>query len=726
MALLTLALFLFINRAFAQDVTTTCLDFAADQVACEASVTPDCTWNGTTCTENITPATPAIPSIEAAKNQVVNIANETEKNWQPSGLQTYATRFLIRAKEALTWSLNIEDAGFHNPAIQTSYAKVLTIVNSLFILGMLAIAAMWMFSIFIPRRQLRKVMLVYAGAVIFINFALPVTRLLIDSTNLLQKTLLVKDGGNIAITDIVQTDKTYAETVGYVNTESATDNVYEKTQISIPSAPAVTETGIGKISDVALNGSSTGTSGTAIISLGQQDTGSIKLDTNTPLTIESKKEFFPESESAIFTFAMVMLTGIAYFTLALIFILRIIILWALLILSPALILLAIFKATRGWFINWLAIYGRWLLIGPLVALGIAIIVNIWKVTGEPPIKNAYGGETFADNLTNISFMLPGSKLPNTLKDTKEMMEYIVFLMMLYIPIFFAFALTRQKVLRGAAGVVVENFRGKQRTVVAGAPETEKPAATAVGTAGVIGTLKDIFSSKVAKITETALPAELRAAEYRKEHFVPSASNFLPEQLALTSLHGMMELLGASNESRHSRDVAIERLASPKFIADPREREKHESVRNEIEKRATSGDPEASTLMNEIREKQASVSVSVSTPAMGAVSAGAPEKQIETREEIRTEAAKTGPLVERVKEETTIKEKETVTRIEEKPVKAIEPEKKKPEEEEKKKEEEAEKEGEEKEEKTEEEKTEAEAEGESEEKKADELPEEFNL
>ena len=87
---------------------------------------------------------------------------------------------------------------------------------------------------------------------------------------------------------------------------------------------------------------------------------------------------------------MVLLTGVAYFAMALIFLLRIVILWALMIVSPILFLLAIFRFTRSYFYNWMEIYARWLLIGPLMALGISIVVNLWQAVGLP-IDSAYPG-----------------------------------------------------------------------------------------------------------------------------------------------------------------------------------------------------------------------------------------------------------------------------------------------------------------------------------------------
>ena len=537
-------------------------------------------------------------SVEKQVFEVSNSIVGTE-GWEPSTLQTYSTKFLIRGKEALTWSLNIEDGGFHDESIKTSYVKVLTIVNSLFILGLLAIAAMWMFSIIIPRRYLKQVILIYAGAVIFINFALPLNQLFIDGTNLLQKTLLMQEGKSIGITEIVETPD-YEEVVGYQNNNGAVlKNTESEMEIELKSAAG--DLAIGQVGNEPAD---------------ETSPDQIVLNANQPLTITQKQEskFQQYNEHAIFNFLMIGGTGLAYFMLALIFVLRIVILWALLILSPVLFMLAIFKSTRGWFWNWLGIYGRWLLIGPLAALGIAVIVNIWQTVGLP-ITNSYAGQTFANNLTNVAFYLPGKTVANTLSNTGEMMEYLVFLLMLYVPIFFAFALTRQKVLRGVADVVVERVRQRRVQTEIHTEETREESVRQQQ--GMISGVKNFINSKIATITQTAMPAEIRETG-RKMSPIPSASSFLPEQLSATSLHNMLELVGAKKESRHSREQALEKLASPETIKNAKERERMSSVRNEIEKRARGGDPEAMMLMSEIQNKISPAGNSVK--AIGEVSA----------------------------------------------------------------------------------------------------------
>ena len=599
-----------------------CPDFNDNEAECLLN-SDSCLWIEPFCTENVESDNPLFDSKnDETSKQIVELSNEVadDANWTPSVLSTYGTKYLIRGKEALTWSLNIKDSGFHNDAIQTSYNKVLTIVNSLFILGLLAIAAMWMFSVIVPRKYLKKVIIVYAGAVIFINFALPLNRLFIDGTNLLQTTLLTQDGKAIGITEIVQTPK-YEDVIGYRNNSQ---NILSSSELQISPSNGNSdnsEMNIAKIdsgNEPAI-GSITGGLGSESIELNMPEQ-SIVLNADQTISITQESKFNQYNEHAIFSFIMIVATGTAYLLLALIFIVRIVILWALLILSPILFLLAIFKFTRGWFVNWISIYGRWLLIGPLAALGIAIIVNIWQIVGLP-IENTYVGDTFANNMTNVAFYLPGKSTPNTLSNTGEMMEYFVFLLMLYVPIFFAFALTRQKYVTGMVSGIAEHISRKRSKevdvesretltseVLAKREKDESPHEKI----GFVEGLKDIINTNIAKVTETAMPLNMTDTQHRGSHTIQSASNFIPEKLAISSIHEMMELIGSDKKSRHSRVVTLEKLASPKSIENLKERERVEAVRNEIENRSFSGNPEAMMFMGELEGKLAEVTAPFET------------------------------------------------------------------------------------------------------------------
>ncbi len=559
-------------------------------------------------------------------NQTVALFDVTDNpDWQASTLYTTGLKFIIRGKEALAWSLGIEDAGFHNPAIRSSYLKVLTIVNSLFIIGLLAIAAMWMFSILIPRRYLKKVVLIYGIAVIFVNFALPLNQLFIDGTNLLQNTLL----NGVDITSIAKTPSYNDEgAVGYQNEtgflKQSTDknlnfNFADESAEEIPSDVVIGRIGqnppnpqgpdyIGNITFPITDAEGTiiGTEGETIQLRSTADQV-FSVNTDQSIKLTEERTFNPDQEHSIFAFLMMLLTGLAYFVMALVFVLRIVILWALMIVSPVLFLLAIFHATRSYFINWLGLYARWLLVGPLMALGLSIVVNIWQAVGLP-ITSSYAGVGAFGILTNIGFYLPGKEVVNNLSTTPQMMEYLIFLIMLYLPLFFAFVLTRQKLWSLApkafgAGEKREVLKTQAGTAEA-APvgEAGKKAETAEAKL-LPGGIRGFLTSKLAGLTKTAMPETMTGEETKGVRILETASSFLPAHLALANTRDMLDTIAGAKGSRNAHKKAVERLADPENIADASERQKVMAVRQEINERADHGDADAMRIVNEIKEQE---------------------------------------------------------------------------------------------------------------------------
>ncbi|MBU1017603.1 type IV secretion system protein [Patescibacteria group bacterium] len=542
-----------------------------------------------------------------SENQGVALFNvQNNPNWSTSALTTAGLKFMIRGKEALAWSLNIEEAGFDSPAIRASYNKVLTVINSLFIVGLLAIAAMWMFSLFIPRRYLRQVILVYALAVVFVNFAFPLNQLFIDGTNLLQKSFL----SGVNISNIAETPSYNDQTaIGYLDETNVLKQTNTQTlNFKLPQEnEAMSDVVIGKLQQDFLSPSYTGTL-SYLDEDGQpkQETVTLRAAGNDPLlrlnadqTIElvNEKKFNPDQENSIFAFLLMLLTGLAYLGMALIFILRIVFLWALLIVSPILFLLAIFHATRSYFINWLGVYARWLLIGPLMALGLSIVVGIWKTVGLPIISSYQSIAQFG-GLSNIGFYLPGSDVVNNLRTTSQMMQYFLFLIMLYLPIFFALMLTRQKLWNSAAMAVAEKREALRTPSVASTITEKETIETEKGIAlpeGIRGLLGGKFAGK------TTMPETLKAEEARTLRPMETASSFLPEHLALSGMRDMLGLVAGNKDSRHVHGDAIEKMANPASITDNKEQRNVMAVRQEIESRASGGDPEATRIMSEIKE-----------------------------------------------------------------------------------------------------------------------------
>ncbi len=340
----------------------------------------------------------------------------------------------------------------------------------------------------------------------------------------------------------------------------------------------------------------------------------LKLNADQVIELTDETAFNPNFEQNIFAFLMIGLTGLAYFLMALVFILRIVILWALLIVSPILFVLAIFRATRSYFVNWLGVYARWLLIGPLVALGLMIVINIWQVVGLP-VESAYPGFNEFGIQSNIGFYLPGSSVANSLSTTSQMMEYLLFLAMLYLPVVFAFMLTRQKMWSQAAAVISEKREAAKARPPAAAPGEEVVAAEAAkagarpgstegaveGARGLAGGIAGFLSSKFAGVAAKAVPESMKAGgREAAARPIETAHSFLPEHLALTDMGEMLDLAaGDSKDSRNAHAKAIQNLANPAAIIDSAEREKTSAVRDEIGKRAEAGDAEAVRIMSEI-------------------------------------------------------------------------------------------------------------------------------
>ncbi len=546
-------------------------------------------------------------------------------NWQVSSLNTVGLKFMIRGKEALAWSLGIKDSGFRNPAIRASYSKVLTIVNSLFVIGLLVIAGMWMFSILIPRKVLRKVILIYGMAIVFVNFALPANQLLIDGSSLIQNTFM----SGVDITSIVQTP-TYNDStaIGYENTANIVSQSSGKKLKLDFSANNTNDTSddipIGSIGQGITSLQKPNYIGTIMypivddegnvlsvkeetVQLRSTSDSVLSINPNQAIELIDEGTFNPNTEYSIFGFLMMLFTGIAYFIMALVFILRIVILWALMIVSPVLFLLAIFSVTRSYFVNWLGIYARWLLIGPLMALGLAIVVGIWESVGLP-ITSSYTSADQFGLLTNIGFYLPGSSTINTLSNTPQMMEYLLFLIMLYLPILFSFMLTRQKLWSKVATAVIEenNLEENEKVVQETITETEiKKENNAIFEAkSLVGGIKSLFGSRITELSKATVPESMKSAAPKSPplQYLELKSSLLPQHLALSSTHDILgSIAGEASGSRHVQDKAIEKLSSPESVTNRVERDRVIAVRDEIEKRAMRGDSDAINIIDSIRE-----------------------------------------------------------------------------------------------------------------------------
>ena len=87
------------------------------------------------------------------------------------------------------------------------------------------------------------------------------------------------------------------------------------------------------------------------------------------------------------------------------------------------------------------LFTRWIVIGPILAMCLGASVFIWKEIGIP-ITSLYSSAIEYPQSTNLKIAAPRMTIAG-LNYTKPMAEYLIALIMLYMPVILAFWLTRR-------------------------------------------------------------------------------------------------------------------------------------------------------------------------------------------------------------------------------------------------------------------------------------------
>lgn len=146
---------------------------------------------------------------------------------------------------------------------------------------------------------------------------------------------------------------------------------------------------------------------------------------------------------------LIKITNITYFILGIMLLLRKIILWCLLILSPFLAVLLPFTFIRnvGWI--WIGVFFQWVFYGPLVSLFLGLLATIWNNPPSIPFNfdfsriNTASGFIYQTGI-NILYGGPSQTLSfgNSSNYIDTFVEYVISLLMLWVVIFFPWWLLR--------------------------------------------------------------------------------------------------------------------------------------------------------------------------------------------------------------------------------------------------------------------------------------------
>lgn len=150
-------------------------------------------------------------------------------------------------------------------------------------------------------------------------------------------------------------------------------------------------------------------------------------------------------ESAFITLLLLRITSVTYFILGGILLVRKVILWFFIILSPLFPLLLLYGPTRNSAKIWIGEFLRWLLYAPLFSILLFGLVSIWQI--GIPLNFTDQGAGFRDALYNkpaVNIMLgaPGEQISpdSSLSSPAAFAKYVVALIMLWAVILLPFVL----------------------------------------------------------------------------------------------------------------------------------------------------------------------------------------------------------------------------------------------------------------------------------------------
>lgn len=294
---------------------------------------------------------------------------------------------------------------------------------------------------------------------------------------------------------------------------------------------------------------------------------------------------------------LIRFTSLTYFVMAIIMVLRTVILWFLLVMSPFLGLLTpfIFIRNVGWI--WIGVFFQWLFYGPLVALFLAAITKIWlfgipyafdfskvrQPTGQvyrTAINILYGGPA-----QTIS---PG----NSANYVDTYAEYIISLVMLWTAIILPWLLLR--IFRdyccagiAAAGATLGGIFDRLRQYPMPPPPTPAPTVTT----GL--TLELPFRQKVKEeihVTKETNIENIREITRETTHEIVRNMDMSVSSLADVSRFEM-------DQTKRSNALGqFGKLAAPHTASTSSEREKYSILRSELQQRAAHGDVLAKSML----------------------------------------------------------------------------------------------------------------------------------
>lgn len=318
-------------------------------------------------------------------------------------------------------------------------------------------------------------------------------------------------------------------------------------------------------------------------------------------------------ESAFISLLLVKLTAITYYVMTGLLVIRKIILWFFIIVSPIFPLLLFFRPVRNTAKIWLGEFFRWLLYAPLFALFLHGLVNMWRDRIPLNFNFSAVGTTVYPTAINILLGGPGQQIDINnsvnLRDTFAL--YVVALLMLWVVILLPFLLLQIFLdylsnMSFAESPVVKRLTSQSwfnRTYGSPPPTPGQPSPQP----SPFGLAKTIpfFNKRAMEIPTSRSEAALERATLSNLAAIRETRDVL--RLANLSVPKMRDIARFETSMLKHDTVSrqeisrfhetLERISKPTIVSAPLDREKFTTIKEKLITQQQKGDKLASNVLS---------------------------------------------------------------------------------------------------------------------------------
>jgi hypothetical protein len=369
-------------------------------------------------------------------------------------------------------------------------------------------------------------------------------------------------------------------------------------------------------------------------------------------------------ESAFVSILLVKLTAATYYVMSGILLIRKIILWFFIIISPIFPLLLLYAPIRNTGKVWVGEFFRWLLYAPIFAIFLSGLVYVWRA--GIPLQFAFSKAVVYPTAINILLGGPGQtlSLANSVNNKESFALYIVALLMLWVIIILPFLLLQIFLDYLKTVSLKENSMIKQLLESGSSfmskPPPPAPGGTPPSSHQPSGMARKIpFGSKISipEIRAQSINANMANLRSMQSDVVKLTNLGLPTMRDIAKFETAS--LGSNMDKRAELakyHETLEKIADPKKITSPVDRQKFTTIKDKLVQEGQKGNNFANSVLtaaNAVGKPEAVIETQKETLRLSTAmqklsnpdSANIAERQklLEIKEELKKAQASGDPL-----------------------------------------------------------------------------------